>query len=64
MLIKPGSRVPLDGTVREGQSAIDQAMVTGEPEPIEATAGTKVYAGTINQTYNAVATLSVIRLGQ
>ena len=50
VLVKPGSRVPLDGTVKQGQSAIDQAMVTGEPEPIEAAVGTKVYAGTINQT--------------
>ena len=50
VLVKPGSRVPLDGTVKEGQSAIDQSMVTGESEPIEAAVGTKVYAGTINQT--------------
>jgi heavy metal translocating P-type ATPase len=50
VLIKPGSRVPLDGTVKDGQSAIDQAMVTGEPEPIEASVGTNVFAGTINQT--------------
>lgn len=50
VLIKPGGRVPLDGTVKEGTSAIDQSMVTGESEPIEAAEGTKVFAGTINQT--------------
>lgn len=50
VLVKPGSRVPLDGTVKEGQSAIDQSMVTGESEPIDAIVGTKVFAGTINQT--------------
>lgn len=50
VLIKPGSRVPLDGVVKQGNSTIDQAMATGESEPIEASEGTKVYAGTINQT--------------
>ncbi|MEO0475254.1 MAG: cation-translocating P-type ATPase [Planctomycetota bacterium] len=50
VLVKPGGRIPLDGTVKEGQSTIDQSMVTGESEPIEATTGTKVFAGTINQT--------------
>jgi len=50
VLVRPGGRIPLDGTVKEGASAIDQAMVTGESEPIEAAPGTKVYAGTINQT--------------
>jgi Cu+-exporting ATPase len=60
VLIKPGSRVPLDGTVKEGQSTIDQAMVTGEPEPIEAEQGTKVYAGTINQTGSLRITVTAI----
>ncbi|MEM6505668.1 MAG: heavy metal translocating P-type ATPase [Planctomycetota bacterium] len=50
VLIKPGSRVPLDGTVKEGDSTLDQSMVTGESEPVEATVDTRVYAGTINQT--------------
>jgi Cu+-exporting ATPase len=50
VLVKPGGRIPLDGTVKEGRSAIDQSMVTGESEPIDAEPGTRVYAGTINQT--------------
>ncbi|MFK7789689.1 MAG: heavy metal translocating P-type ATPase [Phycisphaeraceae bacterium] len=50
VLVKPGGRIPLDGTVKQGQSTIDQSMVTGESEPIEASVDTKVYAGTINQT--------------
>ena len=50
VLVKPGGRVPLDGTVASGQSTIDQSMVTGESEPIEVSEGAKVFAGTINQT--------------
>ena len=60
VLIKPGSRVPLDGTVKQGQSTIDQSMVTGESEPIEAEVGTKVYAGTINQTGSLRITVTAI----
>ena len=48
--IKPGERVPLDGVVIDGQSAIDQASVTGESIPVDKTAGDAVFAGTINQT--------------
>lgn len=47
--IKPGSRVPLDGTVLSGQSSIDQSSVTGESLPVEKTPGDTVLAGTINQ---------------
>jgi len=50
VLVRPGGRIPLDGVVKEGESTVNQAMVTGESEPIEAKAGTPVYAGTINQT--------------
>ena len=48
--IKPGERVPLDGVVTAGVSAIDQAPVTGESMPVDKTVGDEVYAGTINQT--------------
>ena len=68
ILVKPGGRVPLDGTVKQGQSSIDQSMVTGESEPIEATIDTKVFAGTINQTgslrINVTATGAQTLLGQ
>ncbi len=60
VLVKPGSRIPLDGTVKQGQSTIDQSMVTGESEPIEATEGTKVFAGTINQTGSLRITVTAI----
>lgn len=48
--IRPGERVPLDGIVTEGTSAIDQAPVTGESIPVDKTIGDQVFAGTINQT--------------
>ena len=47
--IRPGERVPLDGNVTEGRSAIDQAPVTGESIPVDKGPGDEVYAGTINQ---------------
>ncbi len=47
-LVRPGERVPLDGTVVEGLSAIDQAPITGESVPVEKEPGDPVYAGTIN----------------
>ncbi|HET8871067.1 MAG TPA: heavy metal translocating P-type ATPase, partial [Aquabacterium sp.] len=48
--IRPGERVPLDGVVTEGNSAINQAPVTGESIPVDKMAGDKVFAGTINQS--------------
>lgn len=48
--IRPGERVPLDGIVTGGTSAIDQAPVTGESIPVDKTIGDPVFAGTINQT--------------
>jgi Cd2+/Zn2+-exporting ATPase len=48
--IRPGERVPLDGIVTSGASAIDQAPVTGESIPVDKTVGDPVFAGTINQT--------------
>jgi len=48
--IRPGERVPLDGIVALGQSAIDQSAVTGESLPVDKAPGDEVYAGTINQS--------------
>ena len=48
--IRPGERVPLDGVVTTGMSAVDQAPVTGESIPVDKAPGDEVYAGTINQT--------------
>ena len=48
--IKPGARVPVDGAVVSGASAIDESMITGEPMPVEKEAGSKVTGGTVNGT--------------
>src|SRR6185312_6844038 len=48
--IKPGARVPLDGIITDGQSAVNQAPVTGESLPVDRTVGDMVFAGTINGT--------------
>ena len=48
--VRPGERVPLDGTVTAGESAVDQAPVTGESIPVDKSQGDRVFAGTINQT--------------
>lgn len=50
VLIRPGSRLPVDGQVVSGHSFVEQAAITGEPMPAEKSAGSEVYAGTINQT--------------
>jgi heavy metal translocating P-type ATPase len=49
VLIRPGSRIPVDGQVVSGQSFVEEAAITGEPMPREKTAGNEVFAGTINQ---------------
>ena len=46
--VKPGEKVPVDGTISEGNAVIDESMITGEPIPSGKTAGDKVTAGTIN----------------
>jgi Cu+-exporting ATPase len=46
--VRPGERVPVDGTIREGASAVDESMVTGEPMPVEKATGDKVTGGTLN----------------
>jgi P-type Cu+ transporter len=46
--VRPGERVPVDGTLKEGASAVDESMVTGEPLPVDKGAGDKVTGGTLN----------------
>jgi heavy metal translocating P-type ATPase len=49
VVVRPGSRIPVDGTVQTGHSFVDQSTITGESLPVEKTIGSGVYAGTINQ---------------
>ena len=46
--VRPGERVPVDGTVRDGQSHVDESMVTGEPIPVAKARGARVTGGTLN----------------
>jgi Cu2+-exporting ATPase len=48
VLVRPGARVPADGLVSSGESAVDESMITGESRPVKRRAGEKVIAGTVN----------------
>ncbi len=48
--VRPGERVPVDGIVEEGESAVDESTVTGEPIPVEKLPGSRVVSGTVNGT--------------
>ena len=50
VVIKPGGLVPVDGTVTEGHTYIDESMITGESVPVEKNVGNTVFSGTINKT--------------
>ncbi len=50
VLVRPGERIPVDGTVLSGRSAVDESLLTGEPIPVEKAEGDEVIAGTINGT--------------
>ena len=48
--VRPGDKVPVDGTLEDGSSAIDESMISGEPIPVKKGAGDPVIGGTVNQT--------------
>ena len=48
--VKPGEKIPVDGSITEGYSSVDESMITGEPIPVDKNIGDKVSSGTINGT--------------
>ncbi len=50
VVVRPGEKIPVDGTVRDGSSAVDESMLTGESMPVDKRPGDKLYGGTINRS--------------
>ncbi len=61
ILVKPGSKIPVDGTVIEGNTSIDESMLTGESMPVDKKTGDKVFAATINK--NGVIKFQATKVG-
>ena len=62
LLVRPGERIPVDGVVKKGLTAVDESSMTGEPIPQEKTMGDAVYAGSLNQ--NGVVEIEASRVGE
>lgn len=61
ILVKPGSRIPLDGIVEEGNTTVDESMLTGESIPVEKSVGAEVIGGSVN--YQGAVKVRVNRVG-
>lgn len=61
ILIRPGSRIPLDGVILEGSTSVDESMLTGESIPVEKEAGDEVIGGSVN--YQGALTVQVTHVG-
>ena len=60
--VRPGQRIPVDGVVVEGSSAVDESMITGEPMPVDKTPGDPATGGTLNR--QGLLTVEAIRVGR
>lgn len=49
VIVKPGAKIPVDGTITEGNTSVDESTITGEPLPVDRTVGEKVVSGTVNK---------------
>jgi Cu+-exporting ATPase len=61
-ILRPGNRVPTDGIVIEGNSSVDEAMLTGESLPVEKQSGSRLYAGTLN--LNGLVAMKITAVGE
>ncbi len=62
IIVKPGEKIPIDGTVTEGYSSVDEKLLTGESIPVEKTVGSEVIGATINKT--GLLTIKATRVGE
>lgn len=62
VLIKPGERIPVDGTILEGTTSVDESMLTGESIPVEKNPGDSLVAGSMNK--NGFITMSAVKVGR
>lgn len=60
VVVRPGEQIPVDGRIAEGDSFVDESMISGEPVPVEKKKGDKVLAGTINQRGSFVITATQV----
>jgi Cu+-exporting ATPase len=62
LLIRPGDRIPVDGTIVDGESAVDESMLTGESMPVSKKTGDGLYGGTLNK--NGALTMEAKKVGR